>query len=212
MSDDQNNPPADSDWLPAYEAYRLVCERNGSVEADLSIARRAHAGQIRTLAEIVIKEQRTARSRKEIVEEKRVELPKGFWWAEGEAALEQDWTTGDFATEVCDNFSGPGQYRWQAFGVRFERRGIEMMLTPAKSSESVSVVASYKEIAAQAPLPTDEEIIAKMKELAEMGIERDKAAKIIRQIRGFEGVGNEHARRAASGHLTQGRPKKSRPN
>lgn len=212
MTDDRNHAAPDLDWIPAREAYRLVCERNGSVDADISIARRAHAGIIRTMAEHVIKEQRTARSRKETVEENHVELPKGFWWAEGEAALEQDWTTGDFATEVCDEFSGPGQYRWQAFGVMFERSGIEVMLAPAHPTETASDIIFAADPAAPARMPTEEEIRAKMIELTKEGVHRDVAAKIIRQIRGFEKVGNEHARRAALGHLPLGRPRKPRPN
>src|SRR3546814_12244023 len=57
-------------------------------------------------------------------------------------------------------------------------------------------------------LPADQEILDKMLELHGQGITRDQAAKLIRTLPGFEGVGNEHASRVAQGYLPSGRPKK----
>ena len=57
-------------------------------------------------------------------------------------------------------------------------------------------------------LPSDEAIKTKMLELKASGIPRDEAAKHIRTIPGFEGVGNEHARRAVAGAYGRGRPRK----
>lgn len=45
-------------------------------------------------------------------------LPKQFWWAEGESALEQNWESGDFSTFVSSNDE------WKAFGVRFPLSGL----------------------------------------------------------------------------------------
>lgn len=58
---------------------------------------------------------------------------------------------------------------------------------------------------APAPLPTDEEIRTQMLSLIRTGSSRDQAAKDIRQISGFEGVQNVHARRVIKGHVKRGR-------
>ena len=59
-------------------------------------------------------------------------------------------------------------------------------------------------------LPSEEMILKQMLELKQAGLSRDAAAKRIREIHGFEQVGNEHARRVVAGHFTRGRPPKNR--
>ena len=71
-----------------------------------AIATRAHAGLLRSKAQRFLQGDQSADD---------TELPPGFWWAEGEAALDQNWVLGDFDTWI------EGKERWQAFGVTFLR-------------------------------------------------------------------------------------------
>ena len=50
-----------------------------------------------------------------------VDIPDKFWWAEGQAALVQDWKAGDFDTWIDHRI------RLQAFGVTFRRSDIERL-------------------------------------------------------------------------------------
>jgi predicted nucleotide-binding protein len=62
-----------------------------------------------------------------------VDIPIEFWWAEGEAPLNQNWTTGDFDTWVG---RGIDAIHLQAFGVTFRRSDIERLrpaFTPAST-------------------------------------------------------------------------------
>ncbi len=60
-----------------------------------------------------------------------------------------------------------------------------------------------------APLPEDDEILkTALAMMDEEGLTRDEVAKRIRSRRGFEGVGNEHARRVMTGVRKRGRPTK----
>jgi hypothetical protein len=134
-------------------------------------------------------------------------LPPSFWWAEGHEALEQNWITGDFATWIDRTF------HWQAFGTEFSRNDIAAMLPKAEVNGQAGSTQNPqldpdKAEESTAILPSDEAIEAKMLELVGMGITRDAAAKVIRQIAGFEAVGNEHARRTVTGKLPRGRPTK----
>jgi hypothetical protein len=69
---------------------------------------------------------RPVRRRKERKEHS--ELDPVFWWAEGQAALEQDWQRGDFSTCVDNKFS------CKAFGVEFDFDGIRAMQPPDKAA------------------------------------------------------------------------------
>jgi hypothetical protein len=55
--------------------------------------------------------------------EDNFEIPKLFWWAEGDAALHQNWTAGDFDTWLPRE--GP---HLQAFGVSFLRADIDKLV------------------------------------------------------------------------------------
>lgn len=75
-------------------------------------------------------------------------IPRQFWWAEGHAALEQDWQTGDFATSIE---RGDLRGRWQAFGVSFSLSGLLTMLPLELRPEkrrSLSVAGNEKWIPA----------------------------------------------------------------
>ena len=70
------------------------------------------------------------------------------------------------------------------------------------STDFIRTCPSCREVS---KLPHDEVIKAKMMELVGYGMRRDEAAKFIRQLVGFEQVGNEHARRVVAGELLKGR-------
>jgi hypothetical protein len=75
-----------------------------------TICKRAHAGMIKARAERFIRDGQSADN---------INIPFEFWWAEGEAALQQNWTTGDFDTWIDHRI------HLQAFGVTFCRSDIE---------------------------------------------------------------------------------------
>lgn len=112
------------DWISAHQAYELVSGRNQDAYAATSIANRVHAGLVRSRAKLFILERAAARGGKEKLSQEWTDLPKEFWWASGGDALDQDWDAGDFATWI------DGKFKWQAFGVKFDRSGIEAMLAP----------------------------------------------------------------------------------
>lgn len=116
---------AGPEWMPAIAARQLVAERNGpAAPIATAIASRAHVGLLRAKAELFRFEVRGEYGRKQWKELRDSEIPPEFWWAKGHAALEQNWQVGDFSTWI-DN-----TYQMQAFGVKFDRQGIEAMLAP----------------------------------------------------------------------------------
>jgi|GEM_PF-1164083 hypothetical protein len=101
------------EWLSARSTLDLVTSSIGAFGSNRTISKRCHASMIRTKAEKFIKD------REVLVD---VELPATFWWAEGQAALTQNWHTGDFDTWIDQ------RYHWQAFGVSFFKSDVEKML------------------------------------------------------------------------------------
>jgi hypothetical protein len=101
------------DWLSAAETIQLVRQATGSEYSHIMIAKRAHAGLVRTWAQLVVADSRPSHD---------VEIPPDFWWAEGQAALTQNWAIGDFETWIDQKFLV------QAFGVKFHRDGLQKML------------------------------------------------------------------------------------
>lgn len=83
-------------WIDAATALDLI-------KNPLAICERCHAGLIRTRANVLKRDEEELRD---------VEVPRGFWWAEGHAALEQNWTTGDFSTWIDNHHA-------RAFGISF---------------------------------------------------------------------------------------------
>ena len=112
------------DWISAHEAHELVRERNRDPSASTTIAKRAGSGMVRTRAALFVWERGAARGDKEEIRDEDADLPQDFWWANGEGALVQNWEAGDFTTWIDNKF------QWRAFGVKFDRRGIEAMLAP----------------------------------------------------------------------------------
>lgn len=98
---------------PLFPAYSAQAE---------AICKRANAGMLRACADRLF-----------IADESRdsVPVPRGFWWAEGREALEQDWERGDFSTWI------DGRYH-RAFGVRFCKDDAEAMGALFNSSSIVA--------------------------------------------------------------------------
>ena len=119
---DDPGPDSPDDWVSAAETMRIFRSVKMSPDAAVTILTRAHAGMIRTRANLMIIGGRS---------ETDFELPKVFWWAKGHAAIKQNWEVGDFSTRAT-----PQNDQWvQAFGVRFHRAGLEEMLPGAFAIE-----------------------------------------------------------------------------
>ena len=90
-----------------------------------TICKRAHAGLIKARAKRLIRDDERAAD--------NVDLPAGFWWAEGGEALDHNWTIGDFDTWIGNTI------HLRAFGVTFRRSDIEQAKpaasTPANALE-----------------------------------------------------------------------------
>jgi hypothetical protein len=128
------------EWISAAKARELLKQVSGSeYAAKFTICKRAHAGLIRSRAETLVIEDKTASN---------AEISPKFWWAEGNEALEQDWPAGDFSTwvglsELTGNLNlSPGKVHVKAFCVTFARADIEKMLpstAPAQASPMAQV-------------------------------------------------------------------------
>lgn len=93
-------------WIPAKKALAIAGD-------SFALCSRLNAGLV------------TARAKLWQVDNHReedIQIPSRFWWANGHAALEQNWETGDFATWIDQ------KEHWQAFGVKFALSGLLEML------------------------------------------------------------------------------------
>jgi hypothetical protein len=112
-------------WITAAEAAALLKPVFKSESlAQMTICKRAHAGLIRARAERFVTNGKPRNLD---------EIPAGFWWAEGEAALHQTWATGDFDTWV-----ERGELHLEAFGVSFLRADIEKMIPAGLAAPSAA--------------------------------------------------------------------------
>jgi len=201
------------EWVSAYTAIDMLLPTYGKgmgQAAAMALAKRAHSGLVKTRARLYKWEEpkRGAYGGGQKVEREAdfAILDKSFWWAEGHEALSQNWASGDFSTWIDHEF------HFEAFGVEFALSDLEAMLPKrsriAAEAADLESRSHFEQTAGNAgTLPSDEVIEAKMQELIALGMTRDVAAKVIRQIGGFEAVGNDHARRTVCGKLPRGRPK-----
>lgn len=123
------------EWLRASATLDLLKQTMNRAEAIRTICSRANDGLARARAERFIREHRSDSHSAD-----NVEIPKEFWWAHGEAALDQNWSTGDFETWIDQTI------HLRAYGVSFLRSDIEKMVPqnaipshpppPAQSSNS----------------------------------------------------------------------------
>lgn len=117
-------------FIPANRALEIC----GSSSA---ICTRAYAGLIDTRARLILMNGQELR---------RSDVPCEFWWAKGYAALEQDWSAGDFSTWIDE------KRHYQAFGVKFGLSGLLEMVEYARRpiiARSVSVAGDPDWIAAK---------------------------------------------------------------
>lgn len=104
----------EDEWISAADAVRLLSPSlKSDTAAQIAICHRAHSGLVRARATCLLEDGKRFENH---------EIPREFWWAEGELALKQNWTIGDFDTWIEQN------YHWQAFGVLFLRSGIDLMI------------------------------------------------------------------------------------
>lgn len=100
------------EWISASDALTLVSPRLKYSSAS-TICTRAYAGLIRARAAHITFNGRPLKDK---------EIPAKFWWAKGEAALDQNWRSSDFGTWIdhTDHI--------EAFGVEFLKSDIETLL------------------------------------------------------------------------------------
>lgn len=110
------------EWLAADAALALVAAHNGADLAATSICRRAYAGLIKSRASSLIRPKSHNFGPPKAAEEKDCDVPKEFWGPS--QGCHPNWPTGDFETWL-DKLG-----HWKAFGVVFDRAGIERMLRP----------------------------------------------------------------------------------
>lgn len=91
-------------WIEAALALKFASNGAHETFGALTVCDRADAGLIRAKAKTIIFGKDT---------QSDAEIPKGFWWAKGHEALEQNSATGDFSTWIDQ------RVEINAFGVRF---------------------------------------------------------------------------------------------
>ena len=106
-------------WISASLAYDIAGGRS-------PLCGRLHVGLIKSRARLLTIEDRQF---------EHAPVPKEFWWALGHEALEQNWETGDFSTQL------KGSGRAQAFGVTF----------PLSSVLELSAVEDRSKLARRSP-------------------------------------------------------------
>jgi len=117
------------EWVSTDELMRALDAPAARIRSDaaLRVCKRAHEGLLRARAQTFFKDGERLDG---------CELPKEFWWAEGGAALTQDWTAGDFSTgDPANHPSGPTAWmaagissrEWRAYGVEWHKQDAEGM-------------------------------------------------------------------------------------
>jgi hypothetical protein len=106
----------DGEWISASEALARVAKTAGITTAAMTICGRAYAGLVDARAARLVWHDRS---------DDDCPIPKEFWWARGERALRQNWAAGDFETWIDH------KYHLLAYGVTFDRAGIEAIITAA---------------------------------------------------------------------------------
>ena len=94
----------DEEWISAKDALAFMQRAAPFTDQRGTICKRAHAGLIQARAQTLVLPD---------AKYSDANVSAGFWWAEGHAALEQNWVTGDFSTWIDQ------KYQVTAFGVSF---------------------------------------------------------------------------------------------
>ena len=104
-------------WISADAALSVISDHTGDeYAARIALCSRASDGLLSAKARLV-----TIGSERH----ENTFVPRGFWWARGHEALEQDWTIGDFSTWI------DATVEWRVSGVTFDLSGICEMLPAA---------------------------------------------------------------------------------
>src|SRR5215213_3340496 len=100
-------------WITAAKALAIVAEHSSPTSARIGLCSRAHADLVETKAKLVTVGGRGHEDSP---------VPADFWWADGGAALDQDWAVGDFSTWLNR------KVECKAFGVLFDLEGVLAMI------------------------------------------------------------------------------------
>ena len=100
-------------WITAAKALAIVAEHSSPTSAQIGLCSRAHANLVETKAKLVTVGGRGHEDSP---------VPADFWWADGGAALDQDWSVGDFSTWINR------KVECKAFGVLFDLEGVLAMI------------------------------------------------------------------------------------
>ncbi len=165
------------EWIKAPLALRYVSGGTTDHSAMMRICERAHSGLIAAKADLVIAgEQR----------ERDYLLGKGFWWAEGNAALEQDWLAGDFSTCIDQKI------RVQAFGVSFDFTALSDLVPADRQAEAIrrisatgsdewiSAAALFAKLQSSDSTPRTEEMIVQACQLGQIAARALRAQGLFR--------------------------------
>jgi predicted nucleotide-binding protein len=129
--------PTDGEWMSAQEALDfLLSLKIHYGDAVSTLCTRAHTGLIKARAKVFITDEK---------QQSDVEVPRRFWWARGDAALDQNWKIGDFET-----WTDHGNTHLEAFGVEFRRQDLEQ-LRPASTAAKVPFVEQLRPAPPAAP-------------------------------------------------------------
>jgi hypothetical protein len=113
------------EWITPTRALDLLKFTLGHGAATRAICSRAHDGMIRARADRFVEDLRVVDN---------AEVPTKFWWARGEAALTQNWKTGDFETWIEERI------HLKAYGVRFLEADILRMMPDDERPEAPPAV------------------------------------------------------------------------
>lgn len=118
-------------WISASKTYELASRDR------YALCERLNAGLINARAEVLMIDDNKHESKL---------LPQQFWWARGYDALEQNWSQGDFSTQI------QRKGHWRAFGVQFGLTGILELLPVEQRGQvarSLSIAGSTDWITAK---------------------------------------------------------------
>jgi hypothetical protein len=114
------------EWITAATALRYLSDELHTYGEQRALCVRAHSGLIASQAETLIWKGE---------ERQRCTIPKEFWWAEGGAALNQNWTSGDFSTWIDQKIEV------KAFGVSFDFLAVIDMMPAERRAEGLGRIS-----------------------------------------------------------------------
>lgn len=125
------------EWISTATAVRYLSDEPNPYAERIAICERAHSGLIASKADLILWGGEEHRNKL---------IPKEFWWAEGEAALEQNWSAGDFSTWIDEKLEV------KAFGVCFDFIGLSELASVERRAigmQRISVVGDENWIPAK---------------------------------------------------------------